>query len=75
MDTSGATPYNGLMGMSKRTSKSPSNSRSQSPARAQKRKLEEREPGEIIRSPAEPTDIYPSKRQAREDTAKDAGYY
>ena len=57
----------GMMGMPRRTSKSPSNSRPQSPVRASKRKIEDREPGEIIRSPDEVTDIHPNKRQAREE--------
>ena len=57
----------GMMGVSRRTSKSPTNSRPQSPARAQKRKIEEREPGEIIRSPSELTDVHPNKRQAMEE--------
>ena len=73
VDTSGTTQFNGVMGISKHASKSPSNSRPQSPARAQKRKLDEREPGEIIRSPREPTDVYPSKRQAREEVEKKSG--
>ena len=73
VDTAGTTPFNGVMGMSRRTSKSPSNSRPQSPARAQKRKLDEREPGEIIHSPRESTDVYPSKRQTREDAENISG--
>ena len=75
VDTTGTTQFNGVMGMSKRTSKSPSNSRPQSPARAQKRKLDEREPGEIIRSPRESTDVYPSKRQTREDAENISGIW
>ena len=75
VDTTGTTQFNGVMGMSKRTSKSPSNSRPQSPTRAQKRKLDEREPGEIIRSPRESTEVYPSKRQTREDAENISGIW
>ena len=69
MEAPNGSPMNmtGMMGVSRRASKSPSNSRPQSPARAQKRKIEDREPGEIIRSPSELTDVHPIKRQAREE--------
>ena len=58
---------NGMMGISKRPSRSPSNSCPQSPVRAQKRKIDDREPCEIIPNPSEPVELHPNKRQAVEE--------